>query len=130
MRCSFDYAIVRVVPRVERGEFLNVGVALFCSEKEVILARMELSEPRLLSLAPWADLALIRDHLSAFCRICEGGPGSGTIGELPPRERWRWLVAPRSTILQTSPPHVGLGDDLHLAIERILDRSVRLPTNA
>jgi hypothetical protein len=126
-RCSFDYAIVRVVPRVERGEFLNAGVILFCLERELLEARIEPDEGRLWALAPGLDLDLVRRHLAAIPRICEGGPGAGPIGQLPLRERWHWLVAPRSTILQTSPPHGGLCDDPRAALERLLDRVVRLP---
>ena len=124
---AFDYAVVRVVPRVEREEFINVGAVLFCPDRGWICARIELDEPRLLALFPGADLALIREHLEAFRRTCAGGEGAGPIGLLPARERWHWLVAPKNTIIQTSAPHGGLCDDPEQALERILDANVRPP---
>lgn len=122
---AFDYAIVRVVPRVEREELVNVGVVLFCPDHEFLRARFELSEARLLALFPEVDLELVREHLEAFRLICEGGSDAGPIGELPVRERWQWLVAPRSTIIQTSAPHSGLCEDPASAVERLLDNNVR-----
>jgi Protein of unknown function (DUF3037) len=126
-RCSFEYAVVRVVPRVDREEFVNVGAALYCRERGHLEARIELDEARLRALAPDADVALVRRHLDAIARLCAGGPGAGAIGALPLAERWRWLVAPRSTIVQTSPAHVGVGEALEAAMERILDQLVRAP---
>ena len=122
---AFDYAVIRVVPRVEREEFINVGVVLFCPDREWICAKVELDEQRLLSLFPGADIELIREHLDAFRRTCAGGEAGGPIGLLPTRERWHWLVAPKNTIIQTSAPHVGLCDDPEQALERILDANVR-----
>lgn len=122
---SFDYAIVRIVPRVEREEFLNVGVIVFCADHDFLKAVIEVDEARLRALSPGVDLELVRDHLDAFARTCAGGPGSGPIGELPLRERWSWLVAPRSTVLQTSAPHVGLCQTPEGALERLLDQYVR-----
>lgn len=124
-RNPFDYAIVRVVPRVEREEFVNAGVILFCDAHDFLAARVELDEARLAALAPDVDLALVRRHLDAIPRICEGGPAAGPIGRLPLRERWRWLVAPRSTILQTSAPHAGLCEAPEAWLERLLDEMVR-----
>jgi hypothetical protein len=124
-RCSFDYAIVRVVPSVEREEFINAGVVVFCPDRELLAARIELSEERLRALAPDVDLPLVRRHLEAIERICEGGPAAGPIGQLPLRERWHWLVAPRSTILQFSAPHTGLCEAPEEWLERLLDRVVR-----
>ncbi len=126
-RCSFDYAIVRVVPHVEREEFINAGVIVFCGSQDLLRARIELDEARLLALAPDADVALIRLHLGVIPRICAGGPDAGAIGELPLRERWHWLVATRSTILQTSPPHAGVGDAPEEALERLVETVVRAP---
>lgn len=128
--CSFDYAIVRVVPHVEREEFVNAGVIVFCDAKDFLGARIELDEARLLALAPDVDVPLVRRHLDAIPSVCAGGGDAGPIGRLPPRERWRWLVAPRSTILQTSAPHVGLGDDPEAAIDQLLDRAVRVARRA
>jgi hypothetical protein len=124
---SFDYAIVRVVPRVERGECINAGVILFCLTKRFLAAKVELDERRLLALAPDVDLELVRGHLEAIPRICAGGRPAGPIGQLPQKERWHWLVAPRSTIIQTSPVHSGLCEDPAQALEHLMDRMVRLP---
>lgn len=126
-RSSFDYAIVRVVPHVEREEFVNAGVILFCDERDFLGARVELDEGRLCALAPLTDIALVRRHLEAIVRICEGGKDAGPIGQLTRRERWHWLVAPRSTMLQTSPPHAGLCDEPEEALGRLLESAVRLP---
>jgi hypothetical protein len=124
-RCAFSYAVVRVVPHVEREEFVNAGVVLFCDALDYLAARVELDEPRLRALAPDADVALVRRHLDAIPRICAGGDGAGPIGALPVRERWRWLVAPRSTILQLSPPHAGLCEKPDEEMERLLAQVVR-----
>ncbi len=104
---TYDYAIVRVVPKVERGEFVNAGVIVSCPALDYLDARVELDERRLLALDPGADIEAIRDHLAAIPPICAGGEAAGPIGELPQRERFRWLVAPRSTMIQTSPVHTG-----------------------
>ena len=122
---SFDYAIVRVVPHVEREEFINVGVILFCDARDFLTARIELDEARLLALFPGVDLPLVRRHLEVIPRICEGGPSAGPIGQLPLRERWHWLVAPRSDVLQVSAPHTGLCEAPEEWLERLLDRVVR-----
>ncbi|MDB4946918.1 MAG: hypothetical protein JWP97_6452 [Labilithrix sp.] len=122
---TFDYAIVRVVPRVEREEFVNVGVLLFCPEHATLAARIELDEARVRALFADVDLELVGEHLEAFDRICRGGPEGGPIGELPQRERWHWLVNTRSDMLQTSAPHVGLCEAPAPAIERLLDVHVR-----
>ena len=124
---SFDYAIVRVVPRVERGECINAGVILFCLTQRFLAAKVELDERRLLALAPDVDLELVRGHLEAIPRICAGGRAAGPIGQLPQKERWHWLVAPRSTIIQTSPVHSGLCEDPAQALEHLMDRMVHLP---
>jgi hypothetical protein len=121
---SFDYAVLRVVPHVEREEFINAGVILYCAKRDFLGARIGLDEKRLLALSPGADVALIRDHLAAIPRICAGGPEGGPIGQLPMRERWHWLVAPRSTILQVSPVHSGLCDAPEAALERIFNEMV------
>jgi hypothetical protein len=126
-RSSFDYAIVRVVPRVERGECINAGIILFCLTSRFLDAKVELDEKRLLALAPEVDLELVRGHLEAIPRICAGGRKAGPIGQLPQKERWHWLVAPRSTIIQTSPVHSGLCEDPARALEHLMDSLVRLP---
>jgi len=124
---SFDYAVVRVVPRVEREEFLNAGVILYCAEADWLGARVELLPERLGVLAPEIDLALVASHLGAIPRIAAGAPDAGPIGKLSRRERWHWLVAPRSTIIQVSPVHAGLCRDPAQALEHLLERMVRPP---
>src|SRR4051812_35410182 len=124
---AFDYAIVRVVPHVDREEFINAGVILFCDALDFLEARIELDESRLLALSPDVDLALVRRHLQAIPRVCQGGAELGPIGEMTPRERWHWLVAPRSTILQTSPAHSGLCEKPSDALTRLVERVVRVP---
>jgi hypothetical protein len=123
---SFDYAIVRVVPRVERGEFINAGVILYCLTHRFLAAKVELDERRLLALEPEVDVELVRGHLEAIPRICAGGRAAGPIGQLPQKERWHWLVATRSTIIQTSPFHSGLCEEPAKALEHLMDRMVRL----
>jgi hypothetical protein len=116
---------VRVVPAVEREEFVNAGVILFCDTRDFLGARIALDEARLLAIAPDVDLPLVRRHLEAIPRICEGGPAAGPIGGLPRRERWRWLVSPRSSILQTSAPHAGLSDAPEDFLTHLVDSLVR-----
>jgi hypothetical protein len=123
--CSFDYAVVRVVPRVERGEFVNAGVILFCPTRSYLEARVTLPRDRLLALDPAVDWALVQSHLEAIPRVCRGGSDAGPIGELPQRARFHWLVAPRSTIIQMSPPHSGVHEDLDAALESLFEKLVR-----
>jgi hypothetical protein len=124
---AYDYALIRVVPRVERGEFVNVGVVLSCKNGGGLEARIEVDEMRLRVLDPAIDIETVRSHLAAFAAICAGGEDAGPIGRLPPRERFRWLTAPRSTMIQTSPTHTGRCADPAAAIERLLDTMVRAP---
>jgi hypothetical protein len=126
-RSSFDYAIVRVVPRVERGELVNAGVILFCLQKDFLAARVEVNEPRLRALWPEIDIDLVRQHLEAIPKICAGAPDAGPIGKLTLRERFRWLVAPRSTIIQVSPVHGGLCDHPEQRIDELFEKVVKLP---
>ena len=127
---SFDYAVVRVVPRVEREEFLNAGVILYCLSQGFLGARVELDEARLRALAPDVDVALVRGHLESIPRVCAGGRAGGPLGRLSQKERFHWLVAPRSTILQTGPVHSGLCEDPASALEHLMDRMVRPPVRA
>lgn len=127
MQCLYDYAIVRVVPRVEREEFINAGVILSCPKLDFLEARIELDEARLRSLAPGVDLDTVRANLASIPRICRGGDETGPIGQLTPRERFHWLVAPRSTIIQTSAVHLGRSMDPHAALEHLLRTMVRPP---
>ncbi len=122
---TYDYAIVRIVPRVERGEQINVGVILSCVDVDFLEARIELDESRLLALHPALDLEAIRAGLATIPVVCAGGPEAGTIGALRPRDRFRWLVSPRSTIIQMSPVHTGRTSDPAAAIERLLETMVR-----
>ena len=122
---SFDYATVRVVPRVEREEFVNAGVILLCLERDFLGARVELDPARVRAIFPGAELATIEEHLAAIPRIAAGGEGSGPIGRLTARERFHWLVAPRSTVIQVSPVHTGVCDDPERALEALMDRMVR-----
>jgi len=124
---SFDYAVIRVVPRVERDEFINAGVVLYCLTQRFLGAVVELDRARLLALAPSVDISLVESHLASFPRVCAGGSEAGPIGQMSQSERFHWLVAPRSTIIQTSPVHSGLCADPQAALERLLDRMVRLP---
>ncbi|MGO9434568.1 MAG: DUF3037 domain-containing protein [Terracidiphilus sp.] len=105
---SFDYAILRVVPRVEREEFINAGVLAFCLEKDYLAARIRLNRERLKTLWPEIDADLVVDHLDAILRVCEGDSAAGPIAQLSRRERFHWLVSPRSTMIQTSPVHTGV----------------------
>jgi Protein of unknown function (DUF3037) len=123
--CSYDYAVIRVVPRVDREEFVNVGVIVSCPARDFLEARIELDESRLLHFDPTLDVAAIRAHLASIPRICAGGPDSGPIGRLSPRERFHWLVAPRSTIIQTSRVHSGRCTEPGPVSERLLDKMVR-----
>jgi hypothetical protein len=123
--CSFDYAVIRVVPRVERGEFVNAGIVLFCSTKAFLEARIDLDRERLLALAPTIDCDLVQSHLDAIPRICQGGDEAGPIGALTQRARFHWLVAPRSTMIQTSPVHSGVHHDLEAALVQLVQKLVR-----
>ena len=123
--CSYDYAVIRVVPRVDREEFINVGVIVSCPARDFLEARIELDESRLLHFDSTLDLAAIRTHLASIPRICAGGPDSGPIGQLSARERFHWLVAPRSTIIQTSRVHSGRCTEPGPVSERLLDKMVR-----
>lgn len=125
MREIFEYAILRVVPAVEREEFMNVGVASFCEARSELAVRVAVDESRLRAFALHLDFEEVRRHLDAFASVCRGGADAGPIGELSPRERWRWLVAPRSTILQTSAAHPAMSDNPDALLEHILDRMVR-----
>ena len=121
----YDYAVIRVVPRVEREEFINVGVILSCEASRYLEARIELDEARLRALAPDLDIESVSRHLQAVTAICRGGPGTGPIGQLPPRARFHWLTAKRSSILQTSPVHTGKCSDMAAIMEHLLRRMVR-----
>jgi hypothetical protein len=107
----FQYAIVRVMPRVERGESINAGVVLFCRPLRFLGARVELDERLLAALAPDCDPAEVRPQLETLVAVAEGAPEGGAVARLEPSERFHWLVAPASTIVQPSPVHTGLTSD-------------------
>ena len=126
-RVSFDYAVVRLVPRVDREEFLNVGVILSCPAHRFLDARFEVDEARLEAFAPGLDPLEVREWLEPISLICHGEERAGPIGRLPQRQRFHWLVAPRSTVVQTSPVHTGLCEDPAAELEHLLSCMVRLP---
>jgi hypothetical protein len=126
-RDTYDYAIVRVVPKVEREEFVNAGAIVSCPARDYLAAAIELDEARLLALDGTVDLDEIRAHLATIPLVCAGGLEAGPIGLLSPRERFHWLVAPRSTIIQTSPVHTGRCGDPAALLEHLLDTMVRPP---
>ena len=125
---TYDYAIVRVVPRVERGEFINAGVIVSCAATGYLQARIELDEAKLFALDPGADVSGIRAGLAAIPVICAGGAAAGALGALSTRERFHWLVAPRSTSIQTSPVHTGRCDSPEHQLEHLMQQMVRRPS--
>ncbi|WP_189266876.1 DUF3037 domain-containing protein [Streptomyces fuscichromogenes] len=124
-RDVFEYALLRVVPRVERGECINAGVILYCRAKAYVGARTHLDEARLLALDPAADLAGVRAALGAVEGVCAGGAAAGRAAGDDPGRRFRWLVAPRSAVVQPGPVHTGLTLDPAAETERLLDLLVR-----
>jgi hypothetical protein len=124
---TYDYAVIRVVPRVEREEFVNVGVILSCERTGFLDARIELDESRLLALDSTLDMESLRRHLDAIPAICHGGGEAGPIGLLPQRARFHWLTAKRSSIIQTSPVHMGKCGDMPAILEHLMDHMVRPP---
>lgn len=121
----FQYAIIRVVPRVERGECLNAGVVLLCRPKRFLAARVALDRARLRALAPDVDPANIESHLAAVERIAAGDPAAGPIARLGQGERFHWLVAPSSTVIQPSEVHTGLCADPATELDHLVDELVR-----
>ena len=121
---TYDYAIIRVVPRVDRGEQMNVGVILSCVDSEFLGLRIALDEDRLRALDPSADLEAVKAGLTTLQAICEGGPETGPVGQLPARARFRWIVSPRSTVVQTSSVHTGRTDDPHAALQHLFETMV------
>ena len=125
-RCTYDYAVIRVVPRVERGESVNVGVIVSCPARKLLDARIELDAARVRALDASIDVDALARHLATSPLICAGGEAAGPIGRLPPRERFHWLTAPRSTIIQCSPVHTGQCSEGEDIVERLLDAMVRM----
>jgi hypothetical protein len=120
----YDYAVIRVVPKVDRAEFINAGVIVSCPDLSFLEARIKLNESRLLALDPTVDLELVRRHLATIPVICRGGDDAGSIGQLPQRKRFHWLVATRSTVIQTSPVHTGRTPDPAAALEHLVTTMV------
>ena len=122
---TYDYAVIRVVPRVDRGELINVGVIVSCPAVDFLEARIELDVSRLAALDATLDLEATRANLDTIPLVCRGGDAAGPIGLLPQRSRFHWLVSPRSTIIQFSPVHTGRTDDPGSALEHLLNTMVR-----
>ena len=127
---TYDYAIVRVVPRVERGEFVNVGVIVSCDATDSLAARIELDPARVLALDPGADIDAIRTALAAIDAVCAGSAGAGSLAGLSARERFHWLVAPRSAVIQTSPVHTGRTSEPATVINHLFETMVGGPRPA
>jgi hypothetical protein len=125
VQSTFDYAIVRVVPRVERGEQINAGVIVSCPTENFLAAEILLDTARLRAIAPDIDLDEVAQALAIIPLIAAGDPKGGPIAELPRSERFHWLVAPRSAIIQTSPVHTGLCDNPATMVGKLLERLVR-----
>ena len=126
-RCGFDYAVVRLVPRVEREEFLNIGVIVHAPTRAFLACVVALDRGRLAHFAPGltdAELTELEQHVQAWHAVCQGDPSGGPIARLSPSERFHWLVAPRSTSIQTSAVHTGLTDDPAAAVERLFHSMV------
>lgn len=121
---AFQYAIWRVVPSVERGEALNVGVVVFCRRRRFLEARTRLDEERLRALFPALDVAAVRRHLDGLARVAAGDPEGGAVARLDQSERFGWLTAASSTIVQPSPIHTGLCDDPEAVLDRLFRRLV------
>ena len=127
---TYDYAVVRVVPRVERAEFVNAGIIVSCDVERILEARIELDEAAVLALDANVDLELVKQSLASIPRICAGGAAAGDLGKMTARERFHWLVAPRSTIVQTSPVHTGQCASIPAALEQLMSTMVRRSVSA
>lgn len=124
-RDVFEYALLRVVPRVQRGEFFNAGVVVYCRARDFVAARTHLDETKLKALDPAADVVGVRAALRAVEGVCRGGTDAGQAARDDAGRRFRWLIAPRSTVVQPSPVHSGLTNDPEAEVERLLDLLVR-----
>ena len=117
---TFDYAVIRIVPRVERSEFINAGVILYARTQRFLDARISFDRDRLHALFPDAAVAEIEQHLALIPKICVGGEAAGSIGELPQHERWHWLVAPKSTVIQMSEVHSGFCEEPAAELDHLM----------
>jgi hypothetical protein len=120
----FEYAVIRVVPRVEREEFLNIGVILYCAKQKFLRAKYLLDESRLHAFAPSLDIGELKEHICSMERICLGDKDAGPIGKLDIASRFRWLTATRSTVVQTSKVHPGFCDDAAETLEKLFEQLV------
>jgi hypothetical protein len=127
---AFQYAVIRVVPRIDRGECVNVGVIVFCRTRAYLEARIELDEARLAALAPGLDPVSLKPTPSSLARIAAGDPDAGPIAQLPQSERFHWLVAPSSTVIQTSPVHIGLSDEPEKMLDQLVMKLVSTPPSS
>ncbi|MFD1151404.1 DUF3037 domain-containing protein [Saccharothrix hoggarensis] len=123
----FEYAVLRAVPRQERGEFVNVGVLVYCSALNFLGARVHVDERRVLALDPFLDVEVLRASLDHLGLSCDGAAKAGPVSRTSAGQRFRWLTAPRSTIIQTSPAHTGLTDDPEAELDRLLASLVLPP---
>jgi hypothetical protein len=126
-RSPYDFAIIRIVPRVEREEFVNAGVVVFCPARRFLEARVLIDEDRLRALWPGLDIALIRQHLEPFPKVCAGEPDAGPIAAKPLRERFHWIVSPRSTMIQISPVHTGITESPEAVLDELFSRLISRP---
>jgi hypothetical protein len=120
----FQYAVIRIVPHEARGEFINAGVVLYCADARFLQARIAFDAKRLTALAPLTDIEHVQQHLAAIPKICAGGKDAGALGELSMAERFRWLTAPRNTIIQPSPVHSGLTENPAATLDHLLETLV------
>jgi hypothetical protein len=124
-RSDFQYTILRVVPRIERGESINVGVVLFCPQRRFLGARIELDDQRFRALTPDLDAAVVRPHLDAIAAVIAGDPAAGQLAALSVSERFGWVAARSSTVIQPSEVHTGLTDDPEATLEHLFQSLVR-----
>ena len=121
---SFDYAVVRLVPRVDREEFINVGIILYCRAQHLLDARVKLNTARLAALAPQLDATLVQTQIDLIPLICAGGANAGALGDLNQTERFLWLISPRSTTIQVSPAHAGLCEDPKAELDHLFKEMI------
>ena len=120
----YEYAVIRITPKVEREEFMNIGVVVYCARKKYLKAKISDDHTRLAAFAPHIDCVEINAYMTAFARICAGGKQAGPMGALPAAERFRWLTATRSSIVQTSKVHPGMAENPDDALERLYNELV------
>ena len=126
-RAPYEYAVLRVVPRVERAEFVNAGVIVFAKQRKLLAARIHLDEDRLRALWPAADVESIRRHLEAVDRVCRGDADGGPIAKMSQSERFHWLTSPKSAVIQVSPVRTGLSAEPEKVLETLASELVGTP---